>query len=253
MAGRRATRDAITREQWAAHIKKFSADGADSGTAESLGRTTRRGRESITSSRIVTAALDTIQTTGFDDLTMRAVAAALDTGPASLYAHVRNKAELGDLLIGELCSRVRLPVPDAARWREQFHDVCTQLRDQFLTYPGVARAALAVVPADLGTLRLAEALLAILRTGGVPAQTAAWATDMAFLYVTAYCLEAADAQRQHADIDGDTIGAAEITARLRMLPPQHFPHTVALAEQLTAGGEHDRFDFALTLVIRGLG
>ncbi|MGI3781033.1 MAG: TetR/AcrR family transcriptional regulator [Janthinobacterium lividum] len=272
MAGRRAARDAITREQWAAHVESLARDrtdqgAADGGSADSgsahtgpttgdptdgAGRGSRRGRERLTAERIVSAALDTIQTTGFEDLTMRSVATVLDTGPASLYAHVRNKAELGDLLIGELCSRVRLPAPDPAHWQEQFLDVCTQLRDQFLTYPGVARAALAVVPADLGTLRLAEAMLAVLRAGGVPAQTAAWAADTAFLYVTAYCLEAADAQRQHADVDGDVIDAAEIAERLRMLPPDQFPHTVALAQQLTAGSGHDRFDFALGLLVRGL-
>ena len=53
---------------------------------------------------------------------MRRVAAALQASPGALYAHVRDKAELDDLMIGELCSRVALPVPDPARWKAQAID-----------------------------------------------------------------------------------------------------------------------------------
>lgn len=253
MAGRRASRDAISKEQWAAQIASsatMSSQGVMGRADSALG--SRRTREPITVERIVNAALDAIEVAGFDDLTMRSVAAALDTGPASLYAHVRNKAELGDLLIGELCSRLQLPVPDPARWQEQFLDICTQLREQFLRYPGIARAALAVVPADLSPLRLGEAMLTILLVGGATAQTAAWTSDAAFLYVTAYCLEDSVAQRQSRDVKGSTIDRAEIAERLRMLPVEQFPNTVAHAEELTAGEGHERFEFVLNMMVRGM-
>ncbi|MGW2818721.1 TetR/AcrR family transcriptional regulator [Streptomyces sp. NPDC001415] len=253
MAGRRASRDAITREQWAERIAAAASADAESATGSGEGaRGHRRSRTPISVERIVAAALDAIEIGGFDDLTMRTVAAALDTGPASLYAHVRNKAELGDLLIGELCSRVELPTPDAGRWQEQFLDLCAQLRDQFLRYPGVARAALAAVPAELASLRLGEAMLTLLLLGGASARDAAWTSDAAFLYVTAYCLEAAIVQRQSQDLEGASIDRAEIVERLRMLPAQQFPNTVAHAKELTAGAGHDRFDFALSLMLRGL-
>ena len=48
---------------------------------------------------------------------MRRVAAALETGPSSLYAHVVNKEDLDELLIGRLCAAVDLPEPDPAIWR----------------------------------------------------------------------------------------------------------------------------------------
>ena len=44
--------------------------------------------------------------------TMRSVAAALNTGPASLYADVVNKADIDELLIGRLCAQLTLPEPD---------------------------------------------------------------------------------------------------------------------------------------------
>ena len=55
---------------------------------------------------------------------MRSVAALLDTGPASLYAHVVNKADIDELIIGRLCAQLALPEPDPARWRAQIFDVC---------------------------------------------------------------------------------------------------------------------------------
>ena len=220
MAGRRASRDAITREQWAAVI---AASRRADAPGEEEARPARRGRVPISRRRIVDAALGAIATTGYDRLTMRTVADALDTGPASLYAHVRNKAELGDLLVGELCSRIDLPEPDPARWQEQFLDVGRQLRDQFLQYPGIAQAALAVVPADLTVLRVGEALVACLLAGGVPAQDAAWTSDAAFLYITAYCLEASVAEQQGEDVRGEVVDRAEIEERLKMLPVEQFP------------------------------
>src|ERR1700712_1876193 len=77
----------------------------------------------ITVERITDAALEVVAGQGYDALTMRSVAARLETGPASLYAHVVNKADLDELVIGRLCTRVVLPAPDPTRWREQVLDV----------------------------------------------------------------------------------------------------------------------------------
>ena len=135
----------------------------------------RRRRAPITPERVVDTALRLVATEGYEALTMRRLAAALDTGPASLYAHVVNKADLDELLIGRLCAELDLPEPDPSTWRDQLRDVCAQLRDQFLRYPGISRAAFAMAPTDLETVRVNEGMLAILLAGGVAPQAAAWA------------------------------------------------------------------------------
>lgn len=106
-------------------------------------------------------------------LIIRSVTNALDTGPSSLYAHIVTKADLDDLLIGYLCSEVVLPRPDLAQWRAKIRDVCVQIRDQYLKYPGISRPVLAMVPTNLDTLRVSEGMLAIVVAGGVEPQTAA--------------------------------------------------------------------------------
>lgn len=213
----------------------------------------RRRKAPITVEQVIDTALDVIATEGYEALTMRRLAGALDTGPASLYAHVVNKADLDELLIGRLCAQLALPEPDPAAWREQIRGVCAQLRDQYLAYPGISRAALAMAPTSLDTLRVSEGMLAILLAGGVPPQAAAWATDTLLLYVAAHCLEASIA-RQRAAHD-DTIWVHdrnELLRRLTALPAETFPHTTRHAAELTAGESHDRFDFTLTLIIDGL-
>ena len=236
-------KNAVTaaRHRWAAEVAAL--DG---------GRTSSPRREPITVDRIVDIALDLVASDGFDALTMRRVAAALQTGPASLYAHVRSKADLDDRLIGSLCVRVRLPTPDPARWTEQIHDVCRQLRDLYLRYPGISRAASTTVPTTLETLRISEGLLAILLTGGVPPQSAAWAIDAALLYVGAYSVEMSLRRSAGADADGNVLDRAELMERLATLPVGRFPHTVAYARELTSGEGHDRFDFTLDLLLGGL-
>lgn len=217
------------------------------------GPRSRRRTAPITPAQVIDTALGLIATEGYEALTMRRLAGALDTGPASLYAHVVNKADLGELLIGRLCAQLVLPEPDPAAWREQIRGVCTQIRDRYLRYPGISRAALAMAPTDLETLRVSEGMLAILLAGGVAPQDAAWAIDALLLYVAAYCLEISILNQRKVHNEADwVVDTGELRRRLTALPAETFPHTTRHAAELTAGTGHDRFDSTLTLMIDGL-
>ena len=215
----------------------------------------RRGRSGgrrtpITVDVVVGTALGIVEREGYAALTMRRVAAVLGTGPASLYAHVVNKEDLDDLLIGRICADVELPAPDPHAWREQVVDVCHQLHDRYARYPGVSLAALATVPTDRDTLRVSEGLLGIVLAGGVDPQTAAWAVDALLLYVNAFCLEAALADRR-ADRDGTALDRDGLLRRLALLPDT-FPHTRRHAAEVTSGTGLERFRFTLDLITNGL-
>lgn len=213
----------------------------------------RRRTAPITVEQVIDTALDVVAAEGYEALTMRRLAGALDTGPASLYAHVVNKADLDELLIGRLCAELVLPEPDPVAWRDQIRGVCAQMRDQYLKYPGISRAALAMAPTDLEILRVSEGMLAILLAGGVAPQTAAWAIDALLLYVAAYCLEVSIARRRSARDDAAwVLDRDELLRRFTALPAETFPHTTRHAAELTAGEGHDRFDFTLALLVDGL-
>ncbi|MGW3635304.1 TetR/AcrR family transcriptional regulator [Streptomyces sp. NPDC005122] len=209
-------------------------------------------KKPITVDAIISTAFGIVEAEGYDALTMRRVAAALETGPSSLYAHVVNKEDLDELLIGRLCAGIDLPEPDPAAWRRQLAGVCTQLRDQYLRYPGISRAAFAAAPSNLDTLRVGEGMLAILLAGGIDPQTAAWALDSLSLYVNAYSLEISlvNSRIGRGD-DGWVVSRDELLRRFAALPDT-FPRTKRYAAELTAGTVHDRFDFTIGLMIDGL-
>src|SRR3984957_19567577 len=210
----------------------------------------RRRKPPITVGRITDAALQVVATQGYEALTMRSVAAVLDTGPASLYAHVVNKADIDELIIGRLCAQLVLPEPDPAAWREQILDVCAQIRDQYLKYPGISGAALAMPPTTLDVLRVNERMLAILLAGGIEPQTAAWAIDALLLYVSAYALEISLVALRQAHQDDDwVVSRDELMRRFSALPADQFPQTRRYAAELTSGTGHERFEFTVNLIV----
>jgi AcrR family transcriptional regulator len=209
-------------------------------------------KKPITVDAVVKAAFDIVASEGYQALTMRRVATALETGPASLYAHVVNKDDLDELLLGRIYAQIELPEPDPAAWRQQIASVYAQMRDLYARYPGISQAALAVVPTNLETMRVSEGLFAIVLAGGIHPQTAAWAIDALTLYVNAYCLETAlrDSQVTRSG-EGWVVSRAELMRRFDTLPDT-FPQTKRYAAELTSGAGHDRFDFTINLILDGL-
>jgi AcrR family transcriptional regulator len=209
-------------------------------------------KKPITVEAIIDTAFGIVAREGYEALTMRRVATALETGPASLYAHVVNKDDLDELLLGRLYAQIDIPEPDPGAWREQITSVYAQLRDQYSRYPGISRAALAVVPTNLETMRVNEGMFAIVLASGADPQTAAWTIDAMTLYVNAYCLEASLKNTQ-VTRDGDTwlVSRDELLRRFAELPDA-FPKTKRYAAELTSGAGHDRFDFTIGLMLDGL-
>ena len=210
-------------------------------------------KQPITIEAIISTAFGIVEREGYEALTMRRLATALETGPSSLYAHVVNKEDLDELLIGRLCAGIELPEPDPARWREQVTSVCAQLRDQYLRYPGISRAALAMAPTDPEVLRIQEGMMAILLAAGIPPQVAAWGIDALALYIAGYCLENSIVRQRAAHTDAAwVLDRDELVRRFAALPEEAFPNIRRYATELSSGEGHDRFDFTLGLMIEGL-
>ncbi|MCX4745027.1 TetR/AcrR family transcriptional regulator [Kitasatospora sp. NBC_01287] len=206
----------------------------------------------ITVEAIISTAFGIVASEGYEALSMRRLATVLETGPSSLYAHVVNKEDLDELLIGRLCAGIDLPEPDPGSWRQQLISVCTQLRDQYLRYPGISQAAFAAAPSNPDTLRVGEGMLAILLAGGIDPQAAAWAIDSLSLYVNAYSLEVSLADRRVSRSDGSWVVSRDELLRRFAALPATFPQTKRYAAELTSGTVNDRFGFTIGLMIDGL-
>lgn len=215
-------------------------------------------RERLTVDRIVDVALEQMAEHGYDSVSMRSVARALGTGPASLYAHVANKDELDQLVIDRISSSLEVPDPDPERWREQMRQVARDSLASYRKHPGSARAALATIPRNEGALRVAERIMAILFAGGIQPQAAAWFADLSALYVSAIAaeesiwMERAKAQAERGETFTEEEVVAQIRALFASLPAATFPILSAHAEEMTSGDGDARFEFGLDVLIAGL-
>ena len=74
-------------------------------------RRDRPAKPALSREAIVDAALAIVREEGIDALTMRHLAQALDTGPASLYVYVANRDELWELLFDAALATLRQSRP----------------------------------------------------------------------------------------------------------------------------------------------
>jgi AcrR family transcriptional regulator len=211
-----------------------------------------RQRTPLSAERIVDTALELIAKDGYDAVTMRQIAAALGTGPSSLYAHVASKRQLDQMLIDRIVEDVDLPEPDPERWEEQVKEIGRTFLARLQAYPGVARAAIGNIPFGPNAMHASERLLGFLRAGGLPDRVVAYAADLLPLYINAVAFE----QNVRDSGMGDAANADEFVTQLRdyfaSLPPDQFPNFVALAGVLVEGDDTERFEFGLDVLVSGL-
>ncbi|TCN42844.1 TetR family transcriptional regulator [Kribbella orskensis] len=211
-------------------------------------------REPLTRDRIVDAAMELLVDQGYEAVSMRKVAQALNTGPASLYAHVANKKELDQLLVDRAAQGMEFPAePDPEHWQEQLKDCMRSMLKVMRDYPGVARAAIGQVPLGERAMQSTEKMLAILKAGNVPDQAAAWAVDLIPLYVTATAFEESVQRAWEWTEDDIARFVGELRQFFQSLPAEKFPFTVALAASMTSGANGDeRFEFGIQVITAGL-
>jgi AcrR family transcriptional regulator len=213
----------------------------------------RPAKAPLSEDAIVDAALALTRTEGLDAVTMRRVAAELDTGAASLYVYVRNRDELLRAMMDRVAGTVPPIAADPERWREQAHDLMRGLRDALEAHPGLASVLTGEPPTTENALAGAESLLGILLAGGITSQDAAWAVDILMLIMTATATEAdlrrAAGRTTEADRD-DAI--AQIRDIFAGLPATRFPLLIAHASELVAGAGEERFRFAIDTFLDGL-
>ena len=209
-------------------------------------------REPLSRERIVDAAMAIVDAGGLEALSMRSVAQALGTGPASLYAHVANKEELLELLIERVAGTFELPEPDPERWQEQVKEMVRAVHYGLLAHRDLARASLANIPLGEGALRFSERMIEILKLGGLPDQVVAYGIDLLPLYAVATAYEQSLNAGRMTTEEGERY-IAELQQYFASLPADRFPNIVSLAGPLTAGGmEGERFEFGLDVLVAGL-
>jgi len=201
---------------------------------------------------VVDAALAILKSDGLEAVTMRRVAAALDTGAASLYVYVSSREGLLQTMLDRVTATIELEAPDSSCWRAQLHSLLQRMREALVAHPGIAAMTLAEPPTTEAVLRVTENLLGIRLIGGLDSQDASWASDIFVLLVTAVASED-DVRRARGRSDDDRREQVdEIYKTFAGLPPERFPLIASHAAQMVAGDSDERFRFAIDVVIDGV-
>ncbi len=211
-------------------------------------RRERPAKPALTRSGIVATALAVMRAEGLDRVTMRRLAADLDTGPASLYVYVRNTAELHAAMLEELLGQIDLsPVTASGDWQKRLIAVLTAYTAILFEHPGLAQSALVTRPSGPAYFGLVDGILALLDAGGIPGDRAAWAVDLLLHVATATAVEHGIRERA---IDAKDEEDALATA-LRDVPADRFPHIAAVgaAELMSGPG---RLDWGFRVLINGV-
>jgi len=212
----------------------------------------RPAKAPLSEDAVVDAALAILKSGGLEAVTMRRVAAALDTGAASLYVYVSGREGLLQAMLDRVTATIELEAPDPSRWRAQLHSLLQRTRQALVAHPGIAAMTLADPPTTEAVLRLTENLLGILLAGGLDPQDAAWACDIFVLVVTAVAREDDVRRPRGRSDDGGREQVAELYRTFAGLPPDRFPLIAAHAAQMVAGDGDERLRFAIDVVIDGV-
>jgi AcrR family transcriptional regulator len=206
----------------------------------------RPAKAPLSEDAIVEAALVILTSDGLEAVSMRRIAAALDTGAGSLYVYVTGREGLLRAMFDRVIATIELEAPEPDRWRAQLHSLLERSRDTLVAHPGMAAATMVDPPRTEVALRLLENMLGLLFAGGLDAHDAAWAADVLAAQVTYAAIET---EARHTDTS--TL-ANEVTARFTRLPADQFPLITAHVAQLVAGDADERFRFAIDALIDGV-
>lgn len=210
-------------------------------------RRERPAKTALTREAIVMAALRVMRDEGLPSVTMRRVAAELDTGAASLYVYLRNASDLQAEMLDHLLSTVpEWGDADGQPWDARLLAVLGRLYDLLIANPGIARGMTFSLPTGPHGLDLVERILGLLDAGGVAPGQAAYAVNL-LIQLTAL------AAFRH-DLASTPVGRdvrQAVAQHLAAADPDRYPRLAAF-NRLPRTGIEERLDEALRVIIAGL-
>ena len=202
----------------------------------------RGRRASLSKDAIVETAMKIMRTKGLDKVTMRSIAHELNTGPASIYVHVRSVVQLHGFMLDALYATLDLDGGDGD-WATRIKRLIGDAMAVLLQHPELARSAIAARPIGDGSLRFADRMLELLAEGGVAPARAAWGVDLLLLYATSLAAELAS---DEADDN------ATLMVFRSQLATGAYPHISAVEDTLFEGSDADRANWAIDAILAGL-
>jgi AcrR family transcriptional regulator len=182
---------------------------------------------------------------GFDELTLRAVAAQLEAAPMALYRHFATKEELVNALLDRVLSRFT-PEPPSGDWVEDLRGFARAHRRMLDQHPWALGALFSHPNPGLSATRIGEIALAILTEAGfsIERTVATFSGLIALNYGWSAFASARDL--------GPAPAAEQVRAALGALPPIDFPLTVRVASEMAEYGSDRHYEIVLAQTLAGI-
>ncbi len=117
----------------------------------------------INREQIIDAAVRAVRARGYEQMTIRSLAADLGVSPMALYHHVRDKDDLLDEVVDRLLARAWKPRADPTDWRAWIVEAADKLRRLLVTQPAALHVYLTHPVTSPGALARMDSVMAVLR------------------------------------------------------------------------------------------
>lgn len=152
----------------------------------------RRGlapRPALSRAAIIAAGLRIADGQGLDAVTMRRVAASLDTSASALYVYVRSRDDLADAMFDHvLAPAAEAAIPEGT-WRERLAWLLARSAQAASGHGGLAKVAFDKIPDGSNARKITARVRELLAEGQIPEAVIPAALDLLGLLVTAMALD----------------------------------------------------------------
>lgn len=205
-------------------------------------------RARFTVSDIAAAALEIVDHDGLGGLSMRTMAAALGTGPMTLYNYVRGRGELEELVAEAVIADVKVPEP-SDNWRSDVRSIAMALWETMRRHPNAVPLVLTRRTVSASSYPAADRLIAALARAGLAD------LDLLAAFRAVLGLVMGSAQVELAGPPGESEREREqiaVAARIGGLAGAEHPHIAALAQTSQASTAVADFERGLDILLAGV-
>jgi len=205
-------------------------------------------RARFTIAEIGSAALEIVDRRGLEGLSMRTLAAALGTGPMTVYNYVKNRDELEELVAEAIIGEIKLPAT-SDDWRNDTAAVATALWNGVRRHPNAVPLVLTRRTLSSSSYAVADRLIEAMRRGGLDG------VDLLAAFRAVLSLVMGSAQ---VELAGPLAGTdrdweqAAVAARIGRLAGGEHPHISALAQISQQSTAVDDFERGLQFLLDGV-
>jgi TetR/AcrR family tetracycline transcriptional repressor len=162
----------------------------------------------ITRDDIVRAAVEIVGAGGYEEMTIRSLAAGLGVAPMSLYRHIRDKDDLLDEVVDHLLAPAWRPSAAEDDWQAWLIEAAARLRQFLVSQPAALHVYLRHPVVSPAAIERMTTMLDVLRRTGADEETTQHAYGALHTYTIGFAaLEASRAGR--APEDGDVTSLAQ--------------------------------------------